>query len=273
MTMTTDTRRREEGDRRMRTRAALCLLLLMTLAAGTAAADALRLTGELCGSFCYPEGADEAEAAYVYRYAYPQVEALTEAAQTAAEAINELYAYTVRDTRDFTVPVNGEQLDPAFGQAETAVTFEITCTTDDWFSLLIRTASTMNGYESVIYAGHVFAVQSEKPGNVITLPYLLGILAEGENDTWLQDRQTAKADACVRQMVWERLQEMAAAGEVGILPDVDFDMFSGMFYPEEDFYLDAEGEPVFFLEPGFVAAEEDGLLRFPMTVEEIQDEI
>ena len=36
-------------------------------------------------------------------------------------------------------------------------------------------------------------------------------------------------------MPYPALQEMAAAGEVGILPDVDFDMFSGMFYPEEDF--------------------------------------
>ena len=43
-------------------------------------------------------------------------------------------------------------------------------------------------------------------------------------------------------------------------------------FPEEDFYLDETGNPVFYLQPGF-AEGTDELLRFPISIEEILDEM
>ena len=43
--------------------------------------------------------------------------------------------------------------------------------------------------------------------------------------------------------------------------------------PEEDYYLDEDGEPVFYINPGIAAPEESGLLTFPLTLEEIDDEL
>jgi hypothetical protein len=44
------------------------------------------------------------------------------------------------------------------------------------------------------------------------------------------------------------------------------------FFPEEDFYLDETGNPVFYLQPGF-AEGTDELLCFPISIEEILDEM
>ena len=43
--------------------------------------------------------------------------------------------------------------------------------------------------------------------------------------------------------------------------------------PEEDYYLDENGEPVFYINPGSAAPVEFGLLTFPITLEEIDDEL
>ena len=43
--------------------------------------------------------------------------------------------------------------------------------------------------------------------------------------------------------------------------------------PEEDYYLDEDGEPVFYINPGIAAPQECGLLTFPLTLEEIDDEL
>ena len=78
----------------------LLMLLALTLLCATALAEPLAL-GELSGVYCYPEDADEASARYVYRYAYPYVEAEDEVALT----INEFYAYLVDDAFGFAVPM------------------------------------------------------------------------------------------------------------------------------------------------------------------------
>ena len=45
-----------------------------------------------------------------------------------------------------------------------------------------------------------------------------------------------------------------------------------VFFPEEDFYLNEDGAPVFYLQPGIVD-ESDVLTTFPFTIEEILDEM
>lgn len=57
------------------------------------------------------------------------------------------------------------------------------------------------------------------------------------------------------------------------LPDISYDLFQDMFFPEEDFYLDETGNPVFFVQPGILTPEEDGVLLFPVSLEFILDEI
>ena len=45
------------------------------------------------------------------------------------------------------------------------------------------------------------------------------------------------------------------------------------FYPEEDFYLDESGNPVFYVQSSYLASSAEGVLCYPFTVEELLDEM
>ena len=50
-------------------------------------------------------------------------------------------------------------------------------------------------------------------------------------------------------------------------------LFASVFYPEEDFYLDEAGDPVFYFQAGSIAPAEEGVLRFPIPLEDLLDEL
>jgi len=245
------------------------LMFLCLMFAATACADPLPLGAELSGTACFPEGTDEATAQYIYRYAYPTVNGEDEVSQM----INEFYAYMVSDALGFAAPMAAEEAAFSGAQAYTAITSEVTCNNDAFFSVKVVNETFMGAAASSIVSGHVFARTGDKAGTVVSLPYMLDLLDADETDTWLLDRQTAKADAMVRSLVWDVIQDQLADGAVGYYDDLTREIFDNNFYPEEDFYLDAEGNLIFFLQEGTVAPVTEGVLYFPFTLEELLDEI
>ena len=193
-------------------------------------------------------------------------EAFTVPPETA-EAINAFYQYRVDDTLNFEVPMNADYYrgqDPE-KDVTVDVSYRVTCNSDAFFSILITTRQ--DGLTTC--AGHTFSRTDVRAGSTVALRYLLGLLETGEKDTWLQDRQTARADALVREMVWERLQETDGAE---LYDGLDRESLEYGFFPEEDFYLDETGNPVFYLEPGFAKDGGEPLL-FPISIAEILDEM
>ena len=249
------------------------LLLALCVLLSVACAEGLPMLAEpLAGVICWPEGSDETTAAYVYRYSYPQVAGESD----LAELINGTYAYLVDDAIGFRIPMNAEGLDPNAGvQAYTTITSEITCLNERYLSVQITTESFLGMSASITVTGHTFSLlDGAKIGTVTSLPYLLGILDEDDlSDEWMQDRQTARADECVRGLIWEIIEQQIARGEVAYYDDLDYQMLSDNFYPEESFYLNADGDPVFFIQEGLIAPVSEGVLRFPFTMEELLDEI
>ena len=244
---------------------AVLLCLLLASACVCASADPLLLKEDLAGETRIPfrEGAESP--AYLYAYAYPQVDE----SDPSAGLINQFYEYLTTDALGFEVPMMVDFYASSGVEEDVFVriSYEITCNNDDYFAILLKT----EGNDYVTYAGHTFSRKDIRPGSSVALPYLLGILATEETDEWLQDRQTAKADAMVRAMVWERLQEEKES--IGLYEEFTEEMLELGFYPEEDFYLDGTGNPVFYLEPGIAADPAAGLLTFPISIEEILDEI
>ncbi|MBE5804522.1 MAG: hypothetical protein E7316_08435 [Clostridiales bacterium] len=246
------------------------LVILICLMFTTAAmADPLILGADLAGMVCYPEGCDESTAEYVYRYAYPTIDGGDEVSQM----INEFYAYMVEDALGFAAPMAAEEIYGSGIQAYTTITSEITCNSDDFFAVKVVSESFLGAAASSVVRGHVFARTGDKAGTVVSLPYLLGILDADETDSWLLDRQTAKADNMVRTLVWDVIQDQLSDGSVGYYDDLTYEILEGNFYPEEDFYLDADGNLIFFLQEGTVAPVTEGVLYFPFTLEELLDEI
>ena len=106
---------------------------------------------------------------------------------------------------------------------------------------------------------------------IFSLPNILGILDPGESDDWLEERQARKACEAVRDLVWDAILENP--DEIPSDPDLPKEDLELIFDPELDFWLDETGNPVFFILPGRAADEEFGLLTFPVSLEEIRDEM
>ena len=242
----------------------LSLLLALALLCAAALADPLPLGEDLADSVRIPYDAENPEAgAYTYSYRYPHIDE----SDPDAYLVNAFYDYAVSDALGFEVPMNADYFASTGEDASKAISYQLTCNNDAYFSILLRTEETMEGQTVVTWTGHVFSRAEGNPGSTLTLPQLMSILSTRESDTWLQDRQTAKMDALVRGLVWDRLRE----GEIPA--ELDEETFAACFFPEEDYYLDENGDPVFYLQPGTAAPEEAGLLTFPISMEELLDEL
>lgn len=245
------------------------LVLVLALFLSAACADPLPLLEDYSETVevLYDEN-DPGRGSFTYSYRYPHADESAE----GGEAVNSYYGYKVKDTRDFDIPITADAYLGENVFAKLTITYTVTCSNDDYFSVLIHRATEAGEGESAdVWEGNVFSRRGGSTGLTCTLPQLLGILATDENDTWLQDRQTEKAETLVRGIVWERIQEN---------PDgIDFDPgfvredLDHYFFPEQDFYLDENGDPVFFLQAGIAAPESVGIISFPIPLEDIKDEL
>ena len=212
---------------------------------------------------------DPSAGKFEYSDRYPHVD---ESAEGGA-AINAFYDYLANnETQGFTIPMKSEDYKTmGGGDTSTIITYTVTCNNDDFFSIAVKIVETTPDLISEKWEGHVFNRKNVTPGSTCTLPQLLGTLSNTENDTWLQDRQTAKAEAFIRSVVWDRIE----ANTDGIEYYDDFQPadLEDYFFPEEDFYLESSDTLVFFLQPGIAAPESAGLLTFSFSLEDILDEM
>lgn len=248
----------------------LALLISLVLLSSSALAEGgLQVTGELAGEVCLPEGSSADNARYIYRYSYPRVEENSE----AAGMVNEFYTYAVEDAMNFAIPMTYETLSEGDVQSYTDIASQVMCNNADYFSVLVVSERFIGAETSQIWAGHTFALTGGKAGQPISLPYLLGMLDPKENDTWMQDRATAKADQLVYDLVWSVIEEQQAEGTVAYYDTLTREELENQFYPEEDFYLNENGDPVFYIQASYVASSAEGVLTYPFTVEELLDEL
>jgi hypothetical protein len=187
-----------------------------------------------------------------------------EEAEGGAE-INAFYDELVTYTDSFTIPMNEDS------DSSTVITYSVTCNNDDYFSVLVHTVMSSPEQSSEHWEGHVFSRKNGSPGQTWTLPRLLGTLKQGENDSWLQDRQTEKADAIVVDLVWDLIEDNE--DNIDYFPEFTKEDLSHVFFPEENFYLDETGNPVFYIQPGIAAPETAGLLTYSISLEDILDEL
>lgn len=242
----------------------MCLLPLCAAAEGP-----VTFADDLTGVYTYPEGASYEEARYVYTYRYPQLTA----DRDIAVMINDVYAYAVSDALGFEAPIQGSAVGEGDPQKRVDITYTLTCLTDEHLSFLISKRTVGGSYDRTVITGHVYALTGSSAGRVISLPYYLGLLDEDDTEEWYQTRQTNKADACVRDMVWEKLLEMEQDGLIDLYDDLTFEELEAGFYPEEDFYLNEAGDPVFYLLAGSVAPQEAGDVLVTISLEDLLDEI
>ena len=245
-------------------RIAILLLTALLLSGASCLAEPLRVVGTQGGEWYAPEGADPETATYVYRCSYP----LLDESDGVAVMINDHFAYMVADAEAFRVPIDGGML-AGLGKSSITVNGEVTCNSDQYFSVFVTTVSDQAGSRLITASGHTFPRSGAKAGVAISLPRLLGILEDEESDEWLMDRQTAKANRLVWRIVWNALQ----TGDYHLFDDLTEEEFQQMFFPEYDFYLDENGDPVFFHHGYMFCQSETELLYFPITLAYLKDEL
>ena len=250
-----------------------CLIILMIFITiyTVSYADGLKLSEDTADTIVYPYYEDrENSPTYTYSYCYPCIDS----SEACAAEINSFYSERISITLDFDNPVLVDYLSGTGNEISSSenVSYTLHCNNGVYFSILIRKYSVFDGEESLIYEAHTFDTIGGNPGSTVTLPYLLGLLEKKDNDTWLQDRQTQKAESITRELVWEALQEKVDAGELVLFDDIDEDYLTDNFFPEEAYYLDENGDPVFFFQPGWIAGPEYGLIELPVALETLCDE-
>ncbi len=243
------------------------ILLLMALCLLPAAsfAEALVFAPDVTGEYTWPEGVPAEEAIYVYRCTYPQLDGSSE----AAEVVNTTYQYLMTDAFGFECPMNATSLPLDGPQMTVDITYEVAHHSADYLSIKLTKHVVYGESVTEIVSGLTFPLTGEAVGQAANLPQLLGILDATETDEWYQERQIAKADACVRELVWDMLQ----SSEVPCYEDLTYEEFEWSFYPEEDFYMDADGDLVFILQAGTVAPSAAGVIMFEVSMEMLLDEI
>ena len=240
----------------------LPLLLILCLFTAAAFADPLPLLDDYVGEVVQPlDEGDPSAGKFEFSYRYPHVD---EEAEGGAE-INAFYDELVTYTDSFTIPMNEDS------NSSTVITYSVTCNNDDYFSVLVHTVMSSPEQSSEHWEGHVFSRKNGSPGQTWTLPRLLGTLEQGDNDSWLQDRQTEKADAIVVDLVWDMIEDNEE--NIDYFPEFTKEDLSHVFFPEENFYLDETGNPVFYIQPGIAAPETAGLLTYSISLEDILDEL
>ena len=236
----------------------LPILFLLCLVTAAAFADPLPLLEDYTDEIIQAIDEDDPSAGkLVYTYRYPHVD---EEAEGGAE-INAFF--------EDLISLSEFQL--GYNPGTTTIDYTVTCNNDDYFSILVKTVKTAEEQSLEYWDGYAFSRKYGSPGQTWTLPRLLGTLKQNENDTWLQDRQTEKADAIVVDLVWDLIED----NEQGIdyFPEFTKEELSHVFFPEENFYLDDTGNPVFYIQPGIAAPETAGLLTYSISLEDILDEL
>jgi hypothetical protein len=116
-------------------------------------------------------------------------------------------------------------------------------------------------------------------GQLTSLPKLLGILDAGESDEWVEDRQSNRIWEVICTLVWNNIRNNP--DHLSFDPSLTKEDLEFIITPEysldQDFYIDENGDVVFFILSRFIlseeAAEETGYIPFRMTLEEIDDEM
>ena len=250
-----------------RSLSALLAFLIILFSAGAVLADPLVLDSDLTDTLIVLYDPDNPSAgSYTYTYRYPHVSEN----EPDAGKITPFYEDQI-SMLETNIHFMADGYMDSGENVTVDVSYELTCNNDRFFSVLIRRDSIIGDAVRTVWTGHTFSRQDGLSDATFDLPRMLGILNAGEQDEYQLARQTEKASRIVREIIADSIAENRDG--IPYYDDLSEEDLLDVFYPEDDFYLDADGNPVFYLEPGIAADESAGYLFFPVRLEDILDEL
>ena len=243
----------------------LAVMLLLGCFMAPASAKTLELVSPLAGEAAFPEGSAVDNAKFLLTYAYPQV---TPETDTDAN-INIFYQELNDDLIQLTAPMMYDEASANLDDGVSAymhINYQVMANTDDFFSVLLTQEQFMGVAESQTWLANVFARTGDSAGGLVTLPYVMGISEDDE-------ASATKLVDTVYRLVWDIIVEQMQTGTVEYFEELTEENLFAEFYPESDFYLDEQGNIVFFVQPATIASGAAGALTFPFSPDELQSEM
>ena len=250
------------------------LILVLSLLFSSAAAEPLSVTDNLSDTITVLyNGEDASRGSYIYSYCYPFV---TETDDLSSVCVNEYYRKKIQEDATFYIPSQADDYGDRSQSVFIDISYTVTCNNDDYFSVLIHRTEDVEGEEqSEIWEGNTFSRSADMVGSVTSLPQLLGKVNAGENDEWFENRQSLRVWEAMISLVWKEIEKNSSG--IGFYPDLQKEdleyIIDEVLSLDHDFYMDEDGNLVYFILPGRVAPPEAGLLTFTFTLDEIMDEM
>ena len=241
-----------------------CLTVALCLLASAALAQPAVETTPLTGTRYYPTGANADTATYAFSFACPQ---FTGDGETE-KAINAYFSSMTADLANAAPPdaVTGGQ-DPE-ADAPTYYThldYQITRNDDDYLNVLLSSRQFLGNSETENWTAVVFALSGVYAGQPLSLTQAMG-LEQSDGD---EASGVSYASTLVYGLVWQIIQEQVSMGQTDYDPDLTQQELQNVFSPESDFYMDENGNFVFYIQAGAIAGEVNGILTYPFSLAEL----
>ncbi len=251
----------------------LTIFLSLLLLLPAASADPLVLSEDYADTVTvFYNDTDSSGGQYVYSYRYP---CISDPDDLSGISVNEYYLKKIEEYRDFYIPSQASEYGSYRQNVNIAVSYEVTCNSDRYFSVLIHKTEDVEGEVTETWEGNTFSRSSEVIGSLASLPRLLGLVQDGESDEWLEDRQTMKVWDALCTLILDAVRENPDGKDFRTdLGKEDLEiLLDPVLSLDQDFWMDEDGNVVFFILPGRIAPESAGLETFVFSPEEILDEL
>ncbi|MCE5343370.1 MAG: hypothetical protein LLF96_07290, partial [Eubacteriales bacterium] len=185
----------------------------------------------------------------------------------AVRAVNAYFSALSANLNDTPVPETVAELTALPGQDGpayyTQLDYRVTAATEDTLSVLLLSRQFLGNAETESWTAVVFALTGVYAGQPVSLSQAMGL---EQQDV---EPQNSYASALVYGLVWQIIQEQQAMLQKDYDPGLTRADLESVFTPESDFYLDTDGNFVFFIQAGAIAGEVDGILTYPFSTTEL----
>ena len=228
-------------------------------------AQGLEMAESIGGMQVYPQGMQQEQASYWFRYEYPQFVAQTSMDQT----INAYYQAMRDDLSTFLMPQSiEEQLamrEPGEPSYYIDLSYQVTANTASYLSVTLTSQQFLGYSQSDRIEANIFARDGVYAGQLVSLSQVMGLEQEGDEF----DAKASYASQLVCQLVWKIMEEQQASQQKDFFEGLTRADVDAAFNPETDFYMDMDDNLVFFIQAGIVSSEVEGILTYPFSRAEL----
>lgn len=190
-------------------------------------------------------------------YTYPQFAAENEADETINRFFRQKAGMMLQErAQDDELPDRQE------------IDYRLALNTQRYVSVLLynRTSTARGEYERL--EAHTFARDGVYAGQMLTLSQVLGLEETGSEGEENVTDETLAETLCY-DLVWQIIERGMQDLDGDYLEDLTREKLCQTLHPEQDFYLDEEGNVVLYIQAGEVAGEIAGTLLFPFAPAEL----